>query len=39
MASEQKLQEQAIQLYQKTQQLNRQYLVQREKVEKFISSK
>ena len=39
MASEQKLQEQALQLFEKTKQLNRQYLDQREKVEKFQSSK
>ena len=39
MAPEQKLQEQALQLFEKTKQLNRQYLDQREKVEKFQSSK
>lgn len=35
MASEQKLQEQALQLFEKTKQLNRQYVDQREKVEKY----
>ena len=39
MAPEKKLQEQALQLFEKTKQLNRQYLDQREKVEKTQSSK
>lgn len=37
--AEQKLQEQALQLFEKTKQLNRQYLDQREKVEKFQSNR